>query len=114
MQQIYNLSITAIHVHHGIRGESAEHDLKFSRQLCEKEEIEFVEKRCDVPALAAKHHLTEEEAGRRVRYETFEYEAKKRGASVLQWHIIWMIRAETVLMNLLRGSGIRGCSGITL
>ena len=58
LQQIYNLSITAIHVHHGIRGESAEHDLKFSRQLCEKEEIEFVEKRCDVPALAAKHHLT--------------------------------------------------------
>lgn len=44
LQQIYNLSITAIHVHHGIRGESAEHDLKFSRQLCEKEEIEFVEK----------------------------------------------------------------------
>ena len=40
LQQIYNLSITAIHVHHGIRGESAEHDLKFSRQLCEKEEIE--------------------------------------------------------------------------
>ena len=60
LQQIYNLSITAIHVHHGIRGESAEHDLKFSRQLCEKEEIEFVEKRCDVPALAAKHHLTED------------------------------------------------------
>ena len=112
LQQIYNLSITAIHVHHGIRGESAEHDLKFSRQLCEKEEIEFVEKRCDVPALAAKHHLTEEEAGRRVRYETFEYEAKKRGASVIAVAHHMDDQAETVLMNLLRGSGIRGCSGI--
>lgn len=112
LQQIYNLSITAIHVHHGIRGESAEHDLKFSRQLCEKEEIEFVEKRCDVPALAAKHHLTEEEAGRRVRYETFECEAKKRGASVIAVAHHMDDQAETVLMNLLRGSGIRGCSGI--
>ena len=112
LQQVYNLSITAIHVHHGIRGESAEHDLKFSRQLCEKEEIEFVEKRCDVPALAAKHHLTEEEAGRRVRYETFEYEAKKRGASVIAVAHHMDDQAETVLMNLLRGSGIRGCSGI--
>ena len=112
LQQIYNLSITAIHVHHGIRGESAEHDLKFSRQLCEKEEIEFVEKRCDVPALAAKYHLTEEEAGRRVRYETFEYEAKKRGASVIAVAHHMDDQAETVLMNLLRGSGIRGCSGI--
>ena len=46
LQQVYNLSITAIHVHHGIRGESAENDLKFSRQLCEKEEIEFVDVMC--------------------------------------------------------------------
>lgn len=46
--------------------------LSFQDSFAEKEEIEFVEKRCDVPALAAKHHLTEEETGRRVRYETFE------------------------------------------
>ena len=112
LQQIYNLSITAIHVHHGIRGESAEHDLKFSRQLCEKEEIEFVEKRCDVPALAAKHHLTEEEAGRRVRYETFEYEAKKRGASVIAVAHHMDDQAETVLMHLIYGSGMAGLSGM--
>ena len=65
-----------------------------------------------MPALAAKHHLTEEEAGRRVRYETFEYEAKKRGASVIAVAHHMDDQAETVLMNLLRGSGIRGCSGI--
>ena len=112
LQQIYNLSITAIHVHHGIRGESAEHDLKFSRQLCEKEEIEFVEKRCDVPALAAKHHLTEEEAGRRVRYETFECEAKKRGASVIAVAHHMDDQAETVLMHLIYGSGMAGLSGM--
>lgn len=112
LQPIYHLTITAVHVHHGIRGESAERDLRFSKELCETNNVEFVAAYRNVPGIAAKQHLTEEEAGRSVRYEIFEQEAKKRDASVIAVAHHMDDQAETVLMNLLRGSGIRGCGGI--
>ena len=112
LQNVYHLTLTAVHVHHGIRGESAERDLCFSKELCEANDVEFVAKYRDVPDIAAKLHMTEEEAGRRVRYEIFEQEARKRGASVIAVAHHMDDQAETVLMNLLRGSGIRGCGGI--
>ncbi len=112
MQTTYHLTLTAVHVHHGIRGESAERDLCFSKELCEANDVEFVAAYRDVPGIAAKQHLTEEEAGRSVRYEIFEQEAKKRDASVIAVAHHMDDQAETVLMNLLRGSGIRGCGGI--
>ncbi len=112
LQPAYHLTLTAVHVHHGIRGESAERDLCFSKELCEANDIEFVAAYRDVPGIAAKQHLTEEEAGRSVRYEIFEQEARKRGASVIAVAHHMDDQAETVLMNLLRGSGIRGCGGI--
>ncbi len=112
MQPTYHLTLTAVHVHHGIRGESAERDLCFSKELCEANDVEFVAAYRDVPGIAAKLHLTEEEAGRSVRYEIFEQEARKRRASVIAVAHHMDDQAETVLMNLLRGSGIRGCGGI--
>lgn len=112
LQPAYHLTLTAVHVHHGIRGESAERDLCFSKELCEANDVEFVAEYRDVPAIAAKKHLTEEEAGRSVRYEIFEQEARKRDASVIAVAHHMDDQAETVLMNLLRGSGIRGCGGI--
>lgn len=113
LQESYDLTLTAVHVHHGIRGESANRDLDFSKNLCEKLGIEFVSAYRDVPAIAEKKHLTEEEAGRIVRYQIFEEEAKKRGASAIAVAHHMDDQAETVLMNLLRGSGIRGLSGIS-
>ncbi len=112
LQPAYHLTLTAVHVHHGIRGESAERDLCFSKELCEANDVEFVAAYRDVPGIAAKLHLTEEEAGRSVRYEIFEQEARKRDASVIAVAHHMDDQAETVLMNLLRGSGIRGCGGI--
>ncbi len=112
LQKNYHLTLTAVHVHHGIRGESADRDLLFSQELCKANNVEFVAAYRDVPGIAAKLHLTEEEAGRSVRYEIFEKEARKRGASVIAVAHHMDDQAETVLMNLLRGSGIRGCGGI--
>lgn len=112
-QPLYDLTLTAVHVHHGIRGESANRDLDFSKNLCELLGIEFVSAYRDVPAIAKKRHLTEEEAGRIVRYEIFEEEAKKCGASAIAIAHHMDDQAETVLMNLFRGSGIRGLSGIS-
>lgn len=113
LQESYDLTLTAVHVHHGIRGESANRDLDFSKNLCEKLGIEFVSAYRDVPAIAEKKHLTEEEAGRIVRYQIFEEEAKKRGVIAIAVAHHMDDQAETVLMNLLRGSGIRGLSGIS-
>lgn len=112
LKEAYGLLLTAVHVHHGIRGESAKRDLLFSKKLCEQHGIEFAAEYRDVPKIAQKRHLTEEEAGRSVRYEIFEQEAKKRGADVIAVAHHMDDQAETVLMNLLRGSGVRGCCGI--
>lgn len=112
LQTSMHFSMKAIHVHHGIRKDSANRDMEFSKALCEKQKVEFKAECRNIPAIAAKMHLTEEEAGRSVRYEIFENETKGKGNCVIAVAHHMDDQAETVLMNLLRGSGIRGCCGI--
>ena len=65
------LSLCAVHVEHGIRGQEALEDTAFCRQLCETRGIPFREVHCDVPGMARREGLSLEEAGRKARYETF-------------------------------------------
>ena len=62
-----HFSLTAVHVHHGIRGASADADLDFVRELCAGRGITCHVHRVDVPALAAQMKMSEEEAGHLVR-----------------------------------------------
>jgi tRNA(Ile)-lysidine synthase len=112
-----DISLAAVHVNHGIRGSEAERDEEFSRQLCKKLDVEFICRHTDVPALAKREHLTEEEAGRKVRYGIFEEIAKEKekftgkGVRIATAHHK-NDRAETVLMNMFRGSSLQGLRGI--
>lgn len=112
LQKELELTITAVHVHHGIRGASADRDMAFAGKLCSELEIDFMPVWKDVVQTARKNHQTVEEAGRAVRYEVFEQVASERGGSVIAVAHHMDDQAETVLMNLLRGSGLRGCAGI--
>lgn len=105
-------NIFAVHVNHMIRGEEADGDEEFSRQLCEKAGIVFESYNKDIKAYAAEVGCTVEEAGRKIRYECFEQAAEKYNCNKIAVAHNKNDLAETVIFNMIRGSGLKGMSGI--
>lgn len=105
-------SLAALHVHHGIRGEEADEDAAFCARLCDKWDIPFETACVDVPALAAAHGQSPEEAAREARYGRLEEYRRRLGAQRIAVAHHQEDNAETVLWNLLRGAGLRGLSGM--
>ena len=64
-----DFSLEALHVNHGLRGEEADRDEQFTRDLCGELMVPLTVKRADVRAAAAERKLSEEETGRQIRYE---------------------------------------------
>lgn len=105
-------SVAAAHYNHGIRGEYADRDEAFVRGLCREADIPFLSERGDAPACAREHGLGLEDAARRLRYDFLERAADRLGASVIATAHTADDNAETVLMHLSRGAGLRGLCGI--
>lgn len=106
------IELYAVHVHHGIRGVEADADAEFVRALCADRKVSCRVEYADVPKLAAEEKLTLEEAGRKVRYDCFRREKERLGADKLAVAHHKDDGAETMLFNLVRGSGIKGLCGI--
>jgi len=111
------VGLSAVHVHHGLRGEEANADLEFVRELCLRLEVPLHVHHASVPerlragANPARAE-TVEEAARILRYEVFERLIREGHAdSILTAHTM-DDQAETVLMKLLRGAWTEGLSGI--
>ena len=100
-----------VHVDHGIRTEAGE-DARYVEQLCEERGIPFFLTRAEVRNRARMEKISEEEAGRRTRYEAFEKAAKEWGATKIAVAHNSNDRSETQLFHLFRGSGIRGLASI--
>lgn len=113
-------AIRVIHINHMIRGDEADADALFVKEICEKHGVFFREISKDIPAYALENGWSEEEAGRRFRYECFESEAalweQEEGypEGTVRIAVAHHLEdnAETVLFNLFRGTGIRGLGGI--
>jgi len=111
------VGLSAVHVHHGLRGEEADGDLSFVQLLCERLKVPLHIHRASVPDRLAHARKTGqpenlEEAARVVRYAFFEQLIVEGHAdSVLTAHTL-DDQAETVLMKLLRGAWTKGLSGI--
>ncbi len=113
-------NIRVVHINHMIRGKEADEDSKFVEDICKREGIRFREIRKDIPAISKEMGYSEEEAGRRIRYECFEEEAQiwEEEQGLVKGSVRIAVahhtedNAETVLFNLFRGTGIRGLSGI--
>lgn len=112
--------LRVVHVHHGLRGAEADRDERFVEELCGKLGIPFQTVRCNAAEYARIHGMSTEEAGRVLRYEALEEAAERweREAAASDCPVKIAVAhhredsAETVLHNLLRGSGLRGLSGI--
>jgi len=100
------------HFNHGIRGENALRDEKFVESYCKEKGIACFVGRGDVPAAAKQQGWTLEEAARNLRYAFLEETARSWGAERIALAHHADDNAETLLLNLIRGSGLRGLGGI--
>lgn len=107
-----NFSLEVIHVEHGIRGEESKNDAVFVKQLCKQRGIVCHIRNVDVPRYAKIHHLGEEEAARILRYQVFADAAgQDRNVRIALAHHM-EDNAETMLFQLIRGSGLDGLCGM--
>ena len=112
LQKRLGISLYVLHINHMIRGEEADQDAAFVKKICTKFKVPHRVINVDVPALAEREGLSEEEAGRYVRYDEFSKYAYEVGATKIAVAHNSNDNAETVLMNLARGTGIKGLGGI--
>lgn len=104
------ITVYACHINHNLRGEDSDSDQAYVQRLCEKIKIPLRVFSVDVSGTVQKHQSTEERA-RELRYEVFEQLSGELGAKVATAHNA-CDNTETVLMNMLRGTGLKGLCGI--
>ncbi|HIJ87975.1 MAG TPA: tRNA lysidine(34) synthetase TilS [Desulfuromonadales bacterium] len=108
----YHLRLIAVHLNHCLRGVESDADEEFCRILAARHAIAFEARRINIKKVAEDYRLNLEDAGRRARIEFFdEIRIKYDAAAVALAHHA-DDQAETVLMRLLRGSGMTGLSGM--
>lgn len=111
MQDELRLRVHAAHLHHGIRPD-ADADVEVCRRVCQQLGAPLHVERVDVPALARLHKHSLEEAGRNARYAFFERLAQQLNAVAVALAHTRDDQMETILINLLRGTGPRGLCGM--
>ncbi len=112
LRERIGIELIAVHVNHGLRGETARRDEEFTKELCRKNEILCVSYQKNVELIAKNRKQSIEEAGRAVRREAFEETFRKYGGTKIALAHHQNDNAETLLMNLARGSGLKGIGGI--
>ena len=107
-----NIELYAAHLNHQIRGIEAQKDALYVSEICDEMGITYFLKSIDVPKYCKDNSLSIEEGARKLRYEMFD-EIKKRTKSnkIAIGHNL-NDQAETVLMRIMRGTGLQGLRGI--
>jgi tRNA(Ile)-lysidine synthase len=111
VQGEYNLRIHAAHLHHGMRPE-ADDDVRVCAAVCAQLGVPLHVERVDVPARAQAERISLEEAGRNARYAFFDRLAHELNAVAVALAHTRDDQIETILINLLRGTGPRGLCGM--
>jgi len=106
------ISVTAAHFNHRLRGAESDSDEAFVRKWCGEHGIPFVCESGDVLGYAAETGQSIEEAARTVRYAFLERQRQRLGCAWIFTAHHADDNAETILLNLLRGTGSRGLAGI--
>ena len=112
LSEKHGFTVFAAHVNHGLRGEAADADERFSTELCKQKGVECFVLHADVRAEAERLGMSEELAGRRVRYDFFERLLSEHGIERIATAHHKNDNAETILMNFMRGTGLKGLCGI--
>lgn len=107
-----NISLYAFHLNHGLRGEEADRDMEFCKNLCDRMKIPIKTLTRDVASFARKKGFSVEEAGHQLRYSIYKDMLDHFKADKIATGHTFDDQAETVLMRLISGAGKRGLAGI--
>ena len=106
--------VVAAHFNHCLRGAESDRDEAFVRDWCAAHDIAFVSGSGDVRGLMEREGLSLEEAARKLRYGFLRREAEKLGQHIKIYTAHHADdNAETILFNLIRGTGVAGLAGMT-
>lgn len=105
--------LVAINIDHCIR-EKSEEDSQFVISYCEKNSIEVLSYKIDVPAICEKEKIGLELAARNARYNVFNMLLKNKTVTKIALGHHLQDQAETILLNIFRGTGLKGASGMKI
>ncbi|OQY02618.1 MAG: tRNA lysidine(34) synthetase TilS [Desulfobacteraceae bacterium 4572_130] len=108
----YLITLGIAHINHSLRGKESDKDARFVKTLAAKHNLPFFLKKKNVGDFAKKNHMSIEDAARKIRYSFYKKICEKKKYSKIALGHNKDDNAELVLMNLLRGSGAKGLSGI--
>jgi tRNA(Ile)-lysidine synthase len=111
-QKRFNISFAALHVNHNLRGNDARADEQYCSEICSSLSVKLFVFSEDVSAYSKENKISLEEAGRVLRYKRLQETAAKENFTRIATAHNASDNAETVLLNLIKGTGISGISGI--
>ena len=106
------IEVAAAHINHMLRGEEADKDEEYSKKLCESLGVRFFSKRIDINKYALETGKSSELAGREARYDFFDEIINKINFNKIATAHNANDQAETILMRIMRGTGLEGLGGI--
>lgn len=111
LKEKLGIEIVVAHVNHMLR-DVADLETEYVQSFCKKLGIECYVKKADILEISKTQKKGTEEVGRQVRYDFFDKVAKKTNSNKIATAHNSNDRAETVILNILRGSGLSGLKGI--
>ena len=114
LRSCLGISLYVASLDHGVRAQDGRDDLAFVGELATRWKLPFAEGRADVPLLTAQSDMGVEEAARRARYDFLAQLAERIGANCVAVGHHAQDQAETIMMRILRGAGIRGIRGMSV
>ncbi|MBF8268222.1 MAG: tRNA(Ile)-lysidine synthetase [Dehalococcoidia bacterium] len=113
LRQPLALSLHVAHLDHGLRGQESQRDAKFVEEVAHSLDLPVTLEREEVSSYRTAHHLSLEEAAREVRYSFLSRVAIAQEAAAVALGHTADDQVETILLHLLRGSGLAGLAGMS-
>jgi len=108
----FKIELGAAHINHRLRGKDSERDELFCNAICDELSIPFYLLRKDIKSYSKKNKFSLEVAGRKIRYDFFEKVSKENKYNKIVTAHNADDNTETVLLNIIKGTGIKGIAGI--
>lgn len=110
----YQWKLIAAHLNHGFRGRDADEDAMYVQNMAQELNIPFYYKKISVPEWMKEKGLGPQEAARILRYDFLKEIARKHSQSLIATAHQAEDQLETILMRIIRGSGLEGLAGIPM